>query len=375
MSTILPPLPLKAPLKQREATDSNKNQAFWMPTANSEFAEQPAFKKGTTSFNSEDNSQENGFRQDKDSASQHLEDKAALEKQSLPISKEIPIQQKALKSKSIQQTAEKPRKSSNTLSVQQKPISLDPVTNKKNIKSSNLSTSQNPQTKAHAEKYTTSHSFNQPLLDEIQQASFHVSQVNALNAHVATPQGNGIIDASILNQQGAKQNKSIQNKVQLLDQNTSSSELINNFSRKTATDSSSQDNQKEQTGRDQENQNHSQALLKPLSSTSGQPIDFTITNSGQELSNGSKAVDFSSSIIRQIERLQQNPASPMRFTLDLPNGSTVQVKLQMNNGKVQPHFTTDSPAIQKELNDGWANLIQSAKKNGIQLDNPLFIKK
>ena len=172
-----------------------------------------------------------------------------------------------------------------------------------------------------------------------------------------------------------EQNKSIQNKVQLLDQNTSSSELINNFSRKTATDSSSQDNQKEQTGRDQENQNHSQALLKPLSSTSGQPIDFTITNSGQELSNGSKAVDFSSSIIRQIERLQQNPASPMRFTLDLPNGSTVQVKLQMNNGKVQPHFTTDSPAIQKELNDGWANLIQSAKKNGIQLDNPLFIKK
>ncbi len=82
--------------------------------------------------------------------------------------------------------------------------------------------------------------------------------------------------------------------------------------------------------------------------------------------------ELPSVILNHMERLRQAGQNSLRVALKLGDGSPLDLRLQWRGGRLMARFSGASPAMRRELENAWGQLVRSAGEQGLQLEPPQF---
>jgi hypothetical protein len=80
----------------------------------------------------------------------------------------------------------------------------------------------------------------------------------------------------------------------------------------------------------------------------------------------------SDAILEQMERMSSEPGNNIRLTLDMDDGSKLDLRLRWNGSRVKASFDGAKGALRDEIENGWASLSLNVGNSGMQLDPPAF---
>lgn len=82
---------------------------------------------------------------------------------------------------------------------------------------------------------------------------------------------------------------------------------------------------------------------------------------------------ISQTLMEQIERIRQNgTASNVRLSIDLPDGSSMDLQLRWRGKQITARFGSGTGDMRAEIENGWARLTLRAGNAGMRLEAPTF---
>ncbi|MFA5257875.1 MAG: hypothetical protein WC360_06985, partial [Opitutales bacterium] len=111
---------------------------------------------------------------------------------------------------------------------------------------------------------------------------------------------------------------------------------------------------------------------------------FGITDCAAVKSDGPKASasdrletprmeQISQTLMEQIERIRQDGrASSVRLSIDLPDGSSLDLHLRWRGKQITARFGSNASDMRAEIENGWASLTRRAGNAGMRLEAPTF---
>jgi hypothetical protein len=80
----------------------------------------------------------------------------------------------------------------------------------------------------------------------------------------------------------------------------------------------------------------------------------------------------SDAVLEQMERMSTEPGNNIRLTLDMDDGSKLDLRLRWNGSRVKASFDGAKGAVRDEIENGWASLSLNVGNSGMQLEPPSF---
>lgn len=80
----------------------------------------------------------------------------------------------------------------------------------------------------------------------------------------------------------------------------------------------------------------------------------------------------SNAVLEQMEKMRGENGKCANLSLDLPDGTTLEIELRWQGKHLTAKFGTGASRMRAEIENGWANLTRRAGVSGMRLEAPEF---
>lgn len=105
------------------------------------------------------------------------------------------------------------------------------------------------------------------------------------------------------------------------------------------------------------------------------PSAVELANPGtveRAVSQPSEISRVATATLEAAERLRATGGGRVEVQVQLEDGQSLTLRLQVTENQVQPHFVTESESLRQALEQGWSRFTHRAAERGLQIAAPVF---